>query len=210
MSKMLQYHPQHRISAIEALCHPFFDPLRDPAAQLPNGHALPPLFNFSKRGMWIIRMCTPWHVLAKSSFLVHRIVYSTRSDTSTRASSYWTRTPGSRDWRPSFWTFTSWSIQDTTFVCLKGEDSEIKMDGWIVYERRRGGWGWKAGAPRPYTHTHTHTNCIEYLIDIYPFLCCKLLSVHPHEGDCGTSAWRKTQVACACATRISYFLPFGL
>lgn len=52
MSKMLQYHPQHRISAIEALCHPFFDPLRDPAAQLPNGHALPPLFNFSKRGMY--------------------------------------------------------------------------------------------------------------------------------------------------------------
>lgn len=51
MSKMLQYHPQHRISAIEALCHPFFDPLRDPTAQLPNGHALPPLFNFSKRGM---------------------------------------------------------------------------------------------------------------------------------------------------------------
>ncbi|KAI7880780.1 Pkinase-domain-containing protein [Lichtheimia hyalospora FSU 10163] len=53
MSKMLQYHPQHRISAIEALCHPFFDPLRDPAAQLPNGLALPPLFNFSKRELSI-------------------------------------------------------------------------------------------------------------------------------------------------------------
>lgn len=32
--------------------------------------------------------------------------------------------------------------------------------------------------PPAHTHTHTHTNCIEYLIDIYPFLCCKLLLVH--------------------------------
>ncbi|KAI7854764.1 kinase-like domain-containing protein [Circinella umbellata] len=53
ITQMLQYHPQHRISAIEALCHPFFDPLRDPTARLPNGEPLPPLFNFSKHELSI-------------------------------------------------------------------------------------------------------------------------------------------------------------
>ncbi|KAL1929935.1 hypothetical protein VTP01DRAFT_1089, partial [Rhizomucor pusillus] len=47
ITKMLQYHPQHRVSAIEALCHPFFDPLRDPAGTMPNGQPFPPLFDFS-------------------------------------------------------------------------------------------------------------------------------------------------------------------
>lgn len=35
---------------LEACAHPFFDELRDPETCLPNGHALPPLFNFSLQG----------------------------------------------------------------------------------------------------------------------------------------------------------------
>lgn len=35
---------------LEACAHPFFDELRDPETRLPNGHDLPPLFNFSPKG----------------------------------------------------------------------------------------------------------------------------------------------------------------
>ncbi|KIZ04765.1 glycogen synthase kinase 3 beta [Monoraphidium neglectum] len=40
------YAPNRRFAAHEAMCHPFFDELRDPAARLPNGKALPPLFDW--------------------------------------------------------------------------------------------------------------------------------------------------------------------
>lgn len=50
LSRMLQYHPQQRITAIEALCHPFFDPIRDPNTKLPNGQRLPPVLNFTREG----------------------------------------------------------------------------------------------------------------------------------------------------------------
>ncbi|KAK8639617.1 hypothetical protein V6N13_137990 [Hibiscus sabdariffa] len=46
VSRLLQYSPNLRSSAIEALIHPFFDELRDPNTRLPNGRFLPPLFNF--------------------------------------------------------------------------------------------------------------------------------------------------------------------
>lgn len=35
---------------LEACAHPFFDDLRDPNVSLPNGRALPPLFNFTAQG----------------------------------------------------------------------------------------------------------------------------------------------------------------
>jgi len=47
ISKLLKYIPSARLSPIEGLIHPFFDELRDPTTQLPNGKPLPPLFNFS-------------------------------------------------------------------------------------------------------------------------------------------------------------------
>jgi glycogen synthase kinase 3 beta len=47
---MLQYHPQQRITALEALCHPFFDPIRDPNTRLPDGQPLPSVLNFSRQG----------------------------------------------------------------------------------------------------------------------------------------------------------------
>lgn len=46
VSRLLQYSPNLRSTALEALIHPFFDELRDPATRLPNGRFLPPLFNF--------------------------------------------------------------------------------------------------------------------------------------------------------------------
>ncbi|XVE89514.1 hypothetical protein DITRI_Ditri20bG0002700 [Diplodiscus trichospermus] len=46
VSRLLQYSPNLRCTALEALIHPFFDELRDPNARLPNGRFLPPLFNF--------------------------------------------------------------------------------------------------------------------------------------------------------------------
>lgn len=47
VSRLLQYSPNMRSSALEACSHPFFDDLRDPNLHLPNGRPLPPLFNFA-------------------------------------------------------------------------------------------------------------------------------------------------------------------
>lgn len=46
VSKLLVYSPTQRMTALEAIRHPFFDELRDPACRLPNGRPLPPLFNW--------------------------------------------------------------------------------------------------------------------------------------------------------------------
>ncbi|CAH2057807.1 unnamed protein product [Thlaspi arvense] len=46
-SRLLQYSPNLRCTALEACAHPFFDDLRDPRACLPNGRALPRLFDFT-------------------------------------------------------------------------------------------------------------------------------------------------------------------
>ncbi|KAK2661736.1 hypothetical protein Ddye_000310 [Dipteronia dyeriana] len=46
VSRLLQYSPNLRCTALEACIHPFFDELRDSNARLPNGRPLPPLFNF--------------------------------------------------------------------------------------------------------------------------------------------------------------------
>ncbi|KAH8294391.1 hypothetical protein KR054_011924 [Drosophila jambulina] len=49
VSKMLIYSPNSRVSPLMGCAHPFFDDLRhDPQQQLPNGRALPPLFNFTE------------------------------------------------------------------------------------------------------------------------------------------------------------------
>lgn len=57
ISKLLEYTPTQRLSAIEAMGHPFFDELRDPNTRLQdarhsNGSAreLPNLFDFSHHG----------------------------------------------------------------------------------------------------------------------------------------------------------------
>ncbi|KAL1915859.1 uncharacterized protein VTP21DRAFT_6247 [Calcarisporiella thermophila] len=48
LSYLLVYSPQQRLTAIEAMCHPFFDELRDPNTRMLGGAELPPLFDFSE------------------------------------------------------------------------------------------------------------------------------------------------------------------
>ncbi|KAF3118911.1 regulator of ime2 [Orbilia oligospora] len=57
ISRLLEYTPTQRLSAIDAMCHPFFDELRDPNTRLPDSRGtngglrdLPELFNFTKHG----------------------------------------------------------------------------------------------------------------------------------------------------------------
>lgn len=57
ISKLLEYTPTQRLSAIEAMVHPFFDELRDPNTRLPDSRHtnsgskdLPNLFDFSHHG----------------------------------------------------------------------------------------------------------------------------------------------------------------
>ncbi|KAG5155131.1 hypothetical protein AAZX31_05G148400 [Glycine max] len=47
-SRLLQYSPSLRCTALEACAHPFFDELREPNAHLPDGRPFPPLFNFKQ------------------------------------------------------------------------------------------------------------------------------------------------------------------
>ena len=61
ISALLEYTPTQRLSAIEAMCHPFFDELRDPSTRFPDSrHAngspkeLPNLFDFSRHGSFSI------------------------------------------------------------------------------------------------------------------------------------------------------------
>ncbi|TCD62260.1 regulator of ime2 [Steccherinum ochraceum] len=48
VSKLLEYTPESRLSAVEAMCHPFFDELRTEGARMPNGKDFPLLFNFTR------------------------------------------------------------------------------------------------------------------------------------------------------------------
>lgn len=52
VAKLLEYTPEARLSAIEAMCHPFFDELRIEGMRMPNGKEFPQLFNFTREGKW--------------------------------------------------------------------------------------------------------------------------------------------------------------
>ena len=47
ITKLLEYTPTSRFTAVEAMTHVFFDELRLPETKLANGNDLPPLFNFT-------------------------------------------------------------------------------------------------------------------------------------------------------------------
>ena len=60
ISCLLEYTPTERLSAIDAMVHPFFDELRDPATRFPDSRHLngpvkdlPNLFDFSRHGMFL-------------------------------------------------------------------------------------------------------------------------------------------------------------
>ncbi len=50
VAKLLEYTPETRLSAIEAMCQPFFDELRTEGMRMPNGKELPRLFDFTREG----------------------------------------------------------------------------------------------------------------------------------------------------------------
>lgn len=50
VAKLLEYTPGARLSAVEAMVHPFFDELRGEGARMPNQKEFPPLFNFTREG----------------------------------------------------------------------------------------------------------------------------------------------------------------
>ncbi|WFD29624.1 hypothetical protein MSPP1_000634 [Malassezia sp. CBS 17886] len=53
ITNILQYTPQARLTAVEALCHPFFDELREEDVILSNGRPMPDLFNFTREELSI-------------------------------------------------------------------------------------------------------------------------------------------------------------
>jgi len=55
VGQLLEYTPTRRLAPLDACVHPYFDELRQPATRLPNGKALPPMFNFSAAGIF----CSP-------------------------------------------------------------------------------------------------------------------------------------------------------
>ena len=50
VAKLLEYTPEARLSSVEAMCHPFFDELRQEGAKMPNGKEFPLLFDFTREG----------------------------------------------------------------------------------------------------------------------------------------------------------------
>ncbi|XP_057496948.1 shaggy-related protein kinase epsilon-like [Actinidia eriantha] len=71
VSRMLQYSPNLRCTALEACAHPFFDDLRLPNACLPNSQPLPPLFDFTPQELAsaspeLRQRLIPEHAISKS------------------------------------------------------------------------------------------------------------------------------------------------
>jgi len=63
VSKFLCYDPASRLKPLEAMAHPFFDDLRVRDARLPNGRALPTLFNFTEREQTLAVQYNIWDKL---------------------------------------------------------------------------------------------------------------------------------------------------
>ncbi|VVA90187.1 unnamed protein product [Arabis nemorensis] len=77
-SRLLQYSPSLRCTALEACAHPFFNELREPNARLSNGRPLPPLFNFKQElsgaSLELINRLIPEHVRRQMSTGLQRDV----------------------------------------------------------------------------------------------------------------------------------------
>ena len=68
IARLLEYTPTERLGAIDAMVHPFFDELRDPNTRLPDSRHqtgqlrdLPPLFDFSRHGMFLLQILPGCH-----------------------------------------------------------------------------------------------------------------------------------------------------
>jgi len=68
ISKLLVYEPKLRLTPLQALCHTFFDELRDQSAKLPNKQPICDLFNFNsvelkgdKEGIILSKLIPKWY-----------------------------------------------------------------------------------------------------------------------------------------------------
>jgi len=68
ISKLLVYEPKLRLTPLQALCHPFFDELRDQNTKLPNNKPICDLFNFNnveikgdKDGLIFLKLVPKWY-----------------------------------------------------------------------------------------------------------------------------------------------------
>lgn len=62
IASTLAYDPEQRVKPLEGCGHAFFDELRDDRTKLPNGNALPPIYDFTK------------HELASSPELLSKLI----------------------------------------------------------------------------------------------------------------------------------------
>jgi len=53
VSRLLEYTPTNRLSPLQSCAHAFFNELRQSGCKLPNGHDLPPIFNFTEQELRI-------------------------------------------------------------------------------------------------------------------------------------------------------------
>lgn len=53
VARLLEYTPTARLSAIEAMCHPLFNELRQEETSMPSGREMPALFNFTREELSI-------------------------------------------------------------------------------------------------------------------------------------------------------------
>lgn len=53
LTKLIEYTPTLRYTAIEAMAHPFFDELRKPETRMLDGQELPILFDFTELGIMV-------------------------------------------------------------------------------------------------------------------------------------------------------------
>lgn len=81
VGRLLEYTPTQRLSAIQAMIHPFFDELRDPNTRLPdsrhpNGPVrdLPNLFDFSRHGKSFIARSAMGTLSLSLTFFLRRAV----------------------------------------------------------------------------------------------------------------------------------------
>jgi serine/threonine protein kinase len=65
----LRYDPTQRVTAADALAHPFFDELRSPGTRLPNGAPLPPLFDLSDEERGYLPLALQQRILPAPSVL---------------------------------------------------------------------------------------------------------------------------------------------
>jgi serine/threonine protein kinase len=86
VAKLLEYTPEARLSAAEAMCHPFFDELRVEGARMPNGKEFPALFNFTREGECSERFASFDRRMVSSADVVPRRLAFLQSSLSARTS----------------------------------------------------------------------------------------------------------------------------